>query len=75
MRLERAKLIQKKLLDDTQPTIFWTVEKLFTVQEIHISQNDQIWTENEDLVLVEHRNSFRKQKPSLVLVQADVTSR
>ena len=49
-------------------------EKLFTVQAIHDSQNDQIWIESKDSVPFEHQTSFRRQKPALVMVWAEVTS-
>ena len=73
-RLERAKLLLKKLLDDTQPTILWTDEKLFTIQAIHNPQNNRIWTKNKESVTVELRTSFRRQKPASVMVWAGVTS-
>ena len=73
-RFERANLLLKKLLDDTQPTVLWTDEKLFTVQAIHNSQNDRVWTKNRDSVPVENRTSFRRQKPASVMVWAGVTS-
>ena len=73
-RLERAKMLLKKLLDDTQPTVLWTDEKLFTIQGIHNSQNDRIWTKNKESVPVERRTSFRRQKPASVMVWAGVTS-
>ena len=38
-RFEKAKMLLKRLLDDTQPAVLWTDEKLFTVQAIHNSQN------------------------------------
>ena len=73
-RLERAKILLEKLLDDTQPPVLWTDEKLFTVQAIHNTQNDRIWTKNKESVPVELRTSFRRQKPASVMVWAGVTS-
>ena len=52
-RLEREKLLLNRLFDDTQPTILWTDEKLFTIQAIHNPQNDRIWTKNKESVPVE----------------------
>ena len=72
-RLERAKLLLNGLLDDTQPTILWTDEKLFTIQMIHNPQNDRIWTKNKESVPVELRTFFRRQKPASVMVWAGVT--
>ena len=73
-RFERAKLLLNRLLDDTQPTILWTDEKLFTIQAIHNPQNDRIWTKNKESVPVELRTSLRRQKPASVMVWAGVTS-
>ena len=41
---------------------------------IHNSQNDRIWIESKDLVLVECQTLFRRQKPASVMVWAGVTS-
>ena len=41
-RFERANMLLKKLLDDTQPTVFFTDEKFFTVKAIRSSQNDGV---------------------------------
>ena len=73
-RLERSKLLLKKILDDTQPTVLCTDEKLFTVQTIHNSQNDRIWTKNKESVPFELRTSFRRQKPASVMVWAGIMS-
>ena len=73
-RLKRSKLLLKKILDDTQPTVLWTDEKLFAVQAIHNSQNDRIWTKNKESVPVELRTSFRRQKPASVMVWAGIMS-
>ena len=73
-RLEKVKLLRNKLLDDTQLTILWTDEKLFSIQAIHNPQNDRIWTKNKESVPVELRTSFRRQKPASVMVWAGVTS-
>ena len=73
-RFERAKMLLTRLSDDTQPTVLWTDEKLFTVQAIHNSQNDRVWTKNKDSVSVEKRTSFRRQKPASVMVWGGVTS-
>ena len=73
-RLERAKLVLNRLLDDTQPTILWTDEKLFTIQVMHNPQNDRIWMKNKGSVPIKLRTSFRRQKPASVMVWAGVTS-
>ena len=73
-RLERAKLLLNRLLDDMQPTILWTDEKLFTIQAIHNPQNDHIWMKNKESVPVELQSSFRRQKPASVMVWVGVTS-
>ena len=61
-RLKRAKLLLNRLLDDTQPTILWTDEKLFTIQAIHNPQNDRIWMKNKESVPVELQTSQNTTK-------------
>ena len=73
-RLDRAKVLIKRLVVGTQPQVLWTDEKLFTVQAIHNHQNDRIWIPNKDMVPVERCSSFRRQKPSSMMVWAGVTS-
>ena len=73
-RLDRAKVLIKRLVVGTRPQVLWTDEKLFTVQAIHNHQNDRIWIPNKDMVPVERCSSFRRQKPSSVMVWAGVTS-
>ena len=73
-RLERAKLLLNRLLDDTQLTILWTDEKLFTIQATRNPQNDLIWTKNKESVPVELRTFFRRQKLASVMVWAGGTS-
>jgi len=73
-RLDRAKVLLKKLFDGTQPQVLWTDEKLFTVQAIHNAQNDRKWLKNKNSIPVEQRTSFRRQKPASVMVWAGVTS-
>ena len=73
-RLDRAKVLIKRLVVGMQPQVLWTDEKLFTVQAIHNHQNDRIWIPNKDMVPVKRCSSFRRQKPSSVMVWAGVTS-
>ena len=73
-RFDRAKVLIKRLVVGTRPQVLWTNEKLFTVQAIHNHQNDRIWIPNKDMVPVERCGSFRRQKPSSVMVWAGVTS-
>ena len=73
-RLDRAKVLIKRLVVGTRPQVLWIDEKLFTVQAIHNHQNDRIWIPNKDMVPVERCSSFRRQKPSSVMVWAGVTS-
>ena len=74
-RLDRAKVLVKKLVDGTQPQVLWTDEKLFTVQAVHNHQNDRIWLPDINMVPVERRSSFRRQKPASVMVWAGATSK
>ena len=74
-RLDRAKVLVKKLVDGTQPQVLWTDEKLFTVQAVHSHQNDRIWLPDINMVPVERRSSFRRQKPASVMVWAGATSK
>ena len=69
-RLDRAKVLIKRLVVGMRPQVLWTDEKLFTVQAIHNHQNDRIWIPNKDMVPVERCSSFRRQKPSSVMVWA-----
>ena len=73
-RLKRARLLQKRLKDCTQPMVLWTDEKLFTVQAVHNSQNDRVWGRSIAQIPVEQRTSFQRQKPASVMVWAGVTS-
>ena len=72
--LERAKLLLSEHFYDTQPTVLWTDEKLFTVQANNISPNYWIWTKIIESVPAELRTSFRWQKPALFRVRVEVTS-
>ena len=74
-RLDRAKVLVKKLVDGTQPQVLWTDEKLFTVQAVHNHQNDRIWLPDINMVPVERRSFFRRQKPASVMVWAGATSK
>ena len=74
-RLDRAKVLVKKLVDGTQPQVLWTDEKLFTVQAVHNHQNDRIWLPDINMVPVERHSSFRRQKPASVMVWVGATSK
>ena len=74
-RLDRAKVLVQKLVDGTQPQVLWTDEKLFTVQAVHNHQNDRIWLPDINMVPVERRSSFRRQKLASVMVWAGATSK
>ena len=74
-RLDRAKVLVKKLVDGTQPQVLWTDKKLFTVQAVHNHQNDRIWLPDINMVPVERSSSFRRQKPASVMVWAGTTSK
>ena len=74
-RLDRAKVLVKKLVDGTQLQVLWTDEKLFTVQAVNNHQNDRIWLPDINMVPVERRSSFRRQKPASVMVWAGTTSK
>ena len=65
-----AKVLVKKLVNGMQPQVLWTDEKLFTVQAVHNHQNDRIWLPDINMVPVERRSSFRRQKPASVMVWA-----
>ena len=67
-RLDRAKVLVKKLVDGTQPQVLWTDEKLFTVQAVH-NHHDRIWLP-VNMVPVERRSSFAS-----VMVWAGATSK
>ena len=73
-RLQRAKLLLKKLGDGTQPPFWWTGEKLFTVQAVHNYQNDRIRAANKQDIPLNNRLMFQRQKPASVMVLAGVPS-
>ena len=54
--------------------VFWTDEKLFTVEAVHNTQNDWTWAKNVENISVEQRIAFRCQKPASIMVWDDVTS-
>ena len=67
-----SKATKKKRLDRAKVLVN---EKLFTVQAVHNHQNDRIWLPDINMVPVEHRSSFRRQKPTSVMVWAGTTSK
>ena len=67
-RLQRAKLLLENLRDGSQPPVLWTDEKLFTVQAVHIPQNDRIYAVNRSDIPWNNRLTFRRQKPASVMV-------
>ena len=73
-RLQRAKLLMKKLRDGTQRPVLWTNEKLFTVLAVHNHQNDWIWEANKQDIPLNNRLIFQRQKPAFVMVWAGVAS-
>ena len=73
-QLTRARLLLQRLADCMQPTVLWTDEKLFTVQAVHNAQNDRVWRQSINKIPEKHRISFKRQKPSSVMVWVGVTS-
>ena len=71
-RIQRAKLVLKKLRDGTQPLVLWTDGKLFTVQAVLHHQNDRIWAVNKQDIPLNYRLMFQRQKPVSVMVWAGV---
>ena len=67
-RYERSKMFLNKLLDGMHPQVLYTDEKLFAVQAIHNSQNDQI----QCLLNVELHSGGKNQLQ--IMVWAGVTS-
>ena len=64
----------QSLKDFMQTPVLWTDEKLFTVEAVYNTQNDQTWAKNVENISVEQRISFRCQKPASIMVWASVTS-
>ena len=60
--------------DCTQPLVFWSDEKLFTVETVHNIQYDRAWTKNVENISVEQRIAFRRQKPASTMMWDGVTS-
>ena len=54
--------------------VFWTDEKVFTVEAVHNTQNDRTWAKNIENISVEQRIAFRRQKPASIMVWDGVTS-
>ena len=52
--------------------ILFTDEKLFTIQSIHNTQNDQILAKNKKDIALENWSLLRRQKPQSVMVCAGV---
>ena len=73
-KLQRTKLLLKKLRDGTQPPILWTDEKLFTVYDVHNHQNDRIGAANKQDIPLNSRLMFQRQKPASAIVWAGVAS-
>ena len=65
---ERAKLLLRKLLDDTQATVLPTDEKFSIFQAIHISQVYKILTKNNKSVPAELRAPFTRHTSALFRV-------
>ena len=53
--------------------VLWTDEKLFTVKEVHNTQNDQTWDKNVENISVEWI-SFGRQKSASIMVWDGVKS-
>ncbi|QQP54705.1 Putative dde superfamily endonuclease [Caligus rogercresseyi] len=73
-RRERGRILLNKLKSGTQGPVFYTDEKLFTVQAVYNSQNDRILAKSSADIPVKVRGVFRRQKPKSVMVWAGVMS-
>ncbi|QQP49028.1 Transposase, partial [Caligus rogercresseyi] len=73
-RRERGRILLNKLKSGTQGPVFFTDEKLFTVQAVYNSQNDRILAKSSADILVKVRGVFRRQNPKSVMVWEGVMS-
>eukprot|EP00096_Caligus_rogercresseyi_P014161 TRINITY_DN6689_c0_g1_i1.p1 TRINITY_DN6689_c0_g1~~TRINITY_DN6689_c0_g1_i1.p1 ORF type:complete len:191 (+),score=10.84 TRINITY_DN6689_c0_g1_i1:125-697(+) len=73
-RRERGRILLNKLKSGTQGPVFYTDEKLFTVQAVYNSQNNRILAKSSADIPVKVRGVFRHQKPKSVMVWAGVMS-
>ncbi len=69
---ERSKLLLDHHDSDLLGPIFFTDEKIFTVEAFHNFQNDHILVRSFKDIPTEVRGIFRKQKPASVMASAGV---
>ncbi len=72
-RLQRAKLLQKWMKAQTDTSIIWTDEKIFTVQTVH-NHHDRILAQNIKTVPMNKKIIFCRQHTASIIVWGDVTS-
>ena len=73
-QMSRANLLLQELNNGTHPSMLWTDEKLFTIQAVHIHQNDGIYAKSKDRFPVNMRLTLQRQKPVSVMVWGGVTA-
>ena len=74
-RLARSKLLLKQLKNGMLQNLIFTDEKLFTVQQAHSHQNDQVWAKTLDSISANTRKVFRTQKPASVMVWTAISEK
>ena len=67
-KLARSKLLLKQHKNGMLQNLIFTDEKLFTVQQTHNHQNNQVLAKTLDSIPASTRKVFRTQKPASVMV-------
>ena len=57
-RLLKTRILLENLKDGTQPLVFWTAEKLFTVQAVHNKENGWIISVNKSYIPLHDKQMF-----------------
>lgn len=74
VRLQRAKQLKRLAASGLLPSIVFSDEKIFTVQQYVNKQNDRVWLPGRSNDNLEQRVATRKQAPAAVMVWAGVTA-
>ena len=74
VRLERSKLLLRRLANDDFPNIVFSDEKSFPLEQYLNKQNDRVWLKERSSDNLDKRTVGRDQHPPQVMVWAAVTA-
>lgn len=73
VRLQRSRLLKKRLAASKDTEIVFSDEKLFTVEQVLNSQNDRVWANSRSSIDLDNFHATRTQNPASVMVWCGIS--